>query len=80
MLTIKHIRDDGRESVVSVASVGFSVEENELVGYGTQNPNEEARVASYRDGHAFVMNDQGKTVAAYNLRPNLGARKQEQKT
>lgn len=69
MMTIKHIEDDGRERVVSAVSVSFDPERNELIGYGAP-PTTSGAMASVRfvTGHAFVMNEQGKTVAAYNLR------------
>jgi hypothetical protein len=59
-MTIKHVDPSGRETVVSVVSVGYDPEKRELIGYG---PTER-----FTDGHAFVMNDAGKTVGAYNLR------------
>jgi hypothetical protein len=63
MLTIKHVDDDKRESVVSVVSVSFEPKEHCLVGCG---PNS-IEVARWSSGHAFVMNEQGKTVAVYSL-------------
>ena len=71
MLTIKHIGDGGRESVVTVVSVSFEPDNNTLIGCG---PNC-VEMIRFQSGHAYVMNDLGKTVAVYNLRP---MKKQEQ--
>lgn len=64
MLTIKHIEDDGHESIDSVVSVIHNAKDNTLIGCG---PNR-IEVIRYTSGHAFVMNDAGKTVGVYNLR------------
>jgi hypothetical protein len=71
MYSIKHVEDNGYESVMSAVSVSFNPETNELIGYGSPGPDEGARkdgVVRYSSGHAFVMNEQGKTVAVYNFR------------
>ena len=70
MLTIKHIEMDGHESVMSAVSVSFNAEKNELTGFGSPGPDEGSRkdgVIVYGSGHIYVMNENGKTVAAYNL-------------
>jgi hypothetical protein len=61
--TIKHVDDDGHESVESVVRVKYDVDLNQLTGF--ESPTGDL---TYNTGHAFVMNDQGKTVAAYNFR------------
>ena len=65
MLTIKHVEDGGHESIEAVVSVIHDPEENLLIGCG---PNR-VEIIRYTSGHAFVMNDAGKTVGVYNLRP-----------
>lgn len=69
MYSIKHI-EDGQECVMAVLSVSFNAKENVLIGYGSPGPDEGPRVGGvvrFSSGHAFVMNENGKTVAAYNL-------------
>ncbi len=66
MLTIKHVDEDGRERVVSVESVSFDRRANCLRGLGSSDVD-----ATWTSGHAYVMNDQGKTVAVYNLSMNI---------
>lgn len=60
-MTLKHIDADGRENTVSLVSVSFDPESGIVTGRGI--PSE----ASWSSGRVFVMNDQGKTVANYNL-------------
>lgn len=62
MMTLKYIGADGREAVFPVASVDFDPEAKLLVGRGTPDGDKE-----WKTGRAFLMNDQGKTVATYNL-------------
>ena len=64
MLTIKHVCDDGHEAIVSVISVRFDPDGNKLIGCGAN----EVMISCHEGGHAWVMNDNGKTVASYNLR------------
>ena len=59
--TLKHIDLDGREAVVSLASVSFDPETKVLVGHAPGGDRQWTR------GRAFLMNDQGKTVATYVL-------------
>lgn len=66
MLTIKHINDDGHEVLVSVSSVTFAPDHHLLIGYG--DVTRKAEVVRYDTGHAYVMNENGKTVSMYNLR------------
>jgi hypothetical protein len=71
-MTIKHVEDNGHETVVTVNDVSFDPKDGCLIGYGSPGPDEGARVngmVRYNSGHAFVMNEQGKTVGVYNLRP-----------
>ena len=63
MFTVKHVGTDGVESIVSVDSASFNKELNTLIGVG---PNA-MQFASWSSGLAYVMNEQGKTVAVYNL-------------
>lgn len=66
-MTIKHIDDKKNERVISVKDVTFDAENDTLIGIGC--PSEKDGVVRLTGGYAFVMNDLGKTVAAYNLRP-----------
>lgn len=71
MYSIKHIEENGHESVMAAVSVSYDSKRNELIGYGSPGPDEGARrdgVIRYASGNVYVMNDQGKTVAVYNLR------------
>ncbi len=63
MMTIKHITNGGHERVVSAVSVSYDKDKNELTGYGTPEG-----TAIFKDGAAYVMNDNGNTVAVYNFR------------
>jgi hypothetical protein len=69
MLTVKHVETDGHESVVSATNVD-SFEKNgktrALVRvFGVSHfP---AGVGEYQNGVIYVMNENGKTVAKYNL-------------
>lgn len=70
MLTIKHVDNDGTESVMMALSVSYDPRAEELVGYGSPGPDEGARqngVVRYASGRVYVMNENGKTVGAYNL-------------
>lgn len=64
MQTIRHIEDNGQERVVSAVSVSYDPLNGVLTGHGT--PDGDVTLAT---GHAFVMNEHGKTVAAYSMRP-----------
>jgi hypothetical protein len=71
MYSIKHVEDDGQESVMAAVSVSFDPKKNELIAYGSPGPDEGARkngVVRYGSGKAWVMNDQGKTVAVYDFK------------
>lgn len=71
MLTLKHVEDDGHESMMEAISVSFDGKKGELTGYGSPGPDEGARkdgVVKYATGHVYVMNGQGKTVGVYSLR------------
>jgi hypothetical protein len=74
MLTIKHVDPTGFETVVLVVSVGYNPEKRELIGYGPTENGSAAETHHYTSGHAFVMNDAGKTVSAYNLRAKQQAK------
>lgn len=74
MLTIKHVTDDGYEKIVSVVTVHFDPEEHMLTGCG---PNE-VEYSRHVGGHAWVMNEYGRTVGSYNLRPSLQEKKIEE--
>lgn len=63
MMTIKHVDHSGKESVVAVESTLFDKQQNCLIGCG---PNR-IELIRWTSGHAFVMNEQGKTVAVYNI-------------
>lgn len=70
MLTVKHVENDGHESVMLVLSVSYDPKGEELVGYGSPGPDEGARkdgVVRYASGRVYVMNENGKTVGVYNL-------------
>jgi hypothetical protein len=54
--------------------VRFEPDGNKLIGCG---PNE-MQVSCHEGGHAWVMNDNGKTVASYNLRKSKQPSIQEQ--
>lgn len=62
MMTLKYIDPDGREDVVSLASASFDPETKVLVGHGTPDGEHQ-----WTHGRAFLMNDNGKTVATYYL-------------
>ncbi len=61
MLTIKHIDEEGQETLTVAVSVKFDHRTGELIGYGAGD-----RV--YAPGHVYVMNEQGKTVSVYNIK------------
>ncbi len=70
MFTIKHTEENGRSNMFLALSVHFDPGEKQLVAYGSPGPNEGARhdgVIRFGDGHIYVMNDAGKTVAVYVL-------------
>ena len=69
MLTIRQISDDGRWRVIQAVSVSFDPEQNEVIGHGVPGDHD----VLCTSGHIYVMNENGKTVAAYNLE-----KKQEQ--
>jgi hypothetical protein len=62
MLTLRLINVDGREIVVTLASVSFDPEQKILIGHGTPSGDQ-----TWTHGRAFVMNHHGKTVATYTL-------------
>lgn len=66
MMTIKHIAEDGKESVTSVNRVEFDQKLCQLTGHVRDG--DKTITVHYDRGHAFVMNENGKTVAVYNLR------------
>jgi hypothetical protein len=71
MFSLKHVEDDGRESIMGAVSVSFDPKGTELTGYGSPGPDEGARkngVVRYASGLVYVMNEQGKTVGVYSLR------------
>lgn len=76
MLTIKHIEKDGHEGVIQAIQITYAPQDDTnngapgLTAYGSPGPDEGARkdgVISFGDGRVYVMNDNGKTVATYNL-------------
>lgn len=69
MLTIKHIEEDGHESVSTAREVSFTPGEG-LRAFGCPGPDEGGRAAgveNYANGRVYVMNESGQTVAVYNL-------------
>lgn len=63
MMTLKHIAVDGRESVVSLASVSFDPDRKVVIGHAPPERDRE-----WKSGRVFVMNENGKTVATYNFK------------
>ena len=66
MMTIKHIDAGGHEEVVSLVSASFDPETNILIGHGVACKDGLGELM-WTQGRAFLMNEQGKTVAVYNL-------------
>jgi hypothetical protein len=77
MLSIKHIEENGCESIRMVTSVSYSppgpdagegFPRGRVVAFGRRET-EDGRdnVSQYGGGHIYVMNDQGSTVAKYDL-------------
>jgi len=70
MYSIKHVESDGHESMMAAVSTSFDPAKIELTAYGSPGPDEGARkdgVVRYASGKVWVMNEQGKTVAVYDL-------------
>lgn len=67
MMTIKHV-ENGKESIVSVDTVDFDAKTGVLTGHLPAVNGKAGGSVIFSSGHAFVMNDQGKTVGAYNMR------------
>lgn len=69
MLTLRHVEQNGYESLVLAESASFDKKENILRGFGIPGSNAAISngVMAYGDGTVYVMNDNGKTVAVYNL-------------
>ena len=73
MLTVKHIENDGNESIVQCEKVTFIPHEKEkpfgldqVVAWDTDRNVKDGN-HTYTSGRIFVMNDQGATVAKYEL-------------
>lgn len=69
MLTIKQIERDGHEGIEMARQVSFIPGEG-LTAFGCPGPDEGARAAGvvrYASGRIYVMNENGKTVATYDL-------------
>ncbi len=65
MYSIKHVDVSGVERVVAAVSVSYDPKKNELIGHGSPGPAD--GLVRFSSGHAYVMNDLGKTVSVYNL-------------
>ena len=68
MLTINHIEVDGHEGIHLARQVSYAI--GQLTAFGCPGPDEGARrdgVVNYGTGRVYVMNENGKTVAAYDL-------------
>lgn len=65
MYTVKHIDLNGVERLLSVSSTTFDAKKCELEGRGPAPEN--AVIARWTAGHAYVMNESGKTVGVYSL-------------
>jgi len=68
MFTVKHVAPNGEEHVVSVTSVQFDREANVLRGLGADG----VAFVGWTAGHAYVMNESGRTVAVYNIAMPVG--------
>lgn len=64
MMTVRRIDGDGNENVVSVITVGYNASTGLLHGIDAHGQPYEYG----HDGQAFVMNENGKTVAIYNFK------------
>lgn len=64
MLSIKHVAEDGSERIEQADSVEYNAQKWVLVGL---DANGRPNGVEFKGGHAFVMNDAGKTVGVYNL-------------
>jgi hypothetical protein len=64
-LTVKHVADDGHESVVPCAEVRHYPQQHKVVLSGTDD---EVGSGEFIGGLVYVMNANGATVASYNLR------------
>jgi len=70
MLTLRHVEKNGYESVQQVASVSLEMpaEHNEYhPTLNRHNENGQVLDGGYGDGKVYVMNENGKTVAVYDL-------------
>jgi hypothetical protein len=70
MLTLKHVESDGREGIMSAREVTFDLAAQRLTAFGVPGPNEGARydgVMHYGSGRLEVFNDNGNTIASYDL-------------
>ncbi len=69
MFSIKHI--DGIERTVAAVSYEFDPLKGKLTGHGSPSSTSPDGDIIFTTGRAYVMNDQGQTVGAYNLSVNL---------
>jgi hypothetical protein len=70
MLTLKHVEPDGHEGIQTARELSFNESQKQLTAFGCPGPDEGARrdgVVNYGTGRVYVMNDNGKTVAVYDL-------------
>jgi hypothetical protein len=70
MLTVKHVDEDGTESIFEALSVAHDPDKCIFTGYGSPGPDEGARkdgVLRYESGRVYVTNENGKTVGIYIL-------------
>lgn len=63
MMTLKHVDTEGMETVVSVATVSFDAKKNVLLGLSQEG----RPLHRWAEGHAYLMNEAGKTVAVYQM-------------
>jgi len=71
MFSIKHVADDGSETIMAVVSSSFDSKQNELTGYDSPGPDNAFRkdgIVRLNSGLAYIMNELGRTVGIYNLR------------
>ena len=61
MMTVKHVTEDG-ERIEQVDAAEYNAELWKLIGIKNGKP-----VMEFTGGHAFVVNENGKTVGTYNL-------------
>jgi len=69
MYTIRHIDASGKDKVVDAVFTSYDPQAHELTGHGANGVE-----TKFNTGSAFVMNDNGKTVAAYNFQKHKGAK------